>query len=120
MTFRATGRSATLGLTLGALFDNYEAHVTPTKSASTRKHDKRALTTMRRYFGAQRLVVSLDRRDWDGFIRGRRAGRIRPAAVKEARSVKNRAIEQDLRLLLAVLNWGRVVRDPSGNRLLAE
>lgn len=117
---RVNGRAEAPTLTIGLLFDSYEEQVTPTKGSSARKHDKRALEMMRRYFGAQRPVGSLDRRDWDGFIQDRRAGRIRPAGVKEARSVKNRAVEQDLRLLLAVFHWAAAVRDKDGRRLLAE
>lgn len=118
-SLRNTGRKEAPALTIGALFDNYEAHVTPTKGVSAKKHDKRALELFRRYFGAQRPVESLDRRDWDGFIRDRRAGRVRPAGIEEPRAVKNRAVEQDLRLLLAVFNWAMVVRDADGKRLLA-
>ncbi len=117
-TLRITGRSQTPSLTVGVLFDRYEEHVTPSKGTSARSHDKRALGLLRRYLGAHRPVESLDRRDWDGFIRDRRAGRVRPAGVKEPRAVKNRAVEQDLRLLLAVFNWAMVVHAPSGNRLL--
>lgn len=118
-TLRGTGRSQAPALTVGALFDNYEAHVTPSKGASAAKHDKRALELVRRYLGAHRPVESLDRRDWDGFIRDRRAGRLRPAGIEEPKAVKNRAVEQDLRLLLAVFNWAMVVRDTDGKRLLA-
>ncbi len=118
-TLRSTGRSQAPALTVGALFDNYEAHVTPSKGVSSRKHDRRALELLRRYLGAQRPVESLDRRDWDGFIRDRRAGRLRPAGIEDPKAVKNRAVEQDLRLLLAVFNWAMVVRDTDGKRLLA-
>jgi len=118
-TLRISGRSQAPALTVGALFDNYEAHVTPSKGVSTRKHDGRALELFRRYLGAKRAVESLDRRDWDGFIRDRRAGRLRPAGVEEPKVVKNRAVEQDLRLLLAVFHWAMVVRDTDGKRLLA-
>lgn len=117
---RVNGRCNGSELTVGLLFDSYEAHVTPTKGVSARKHDRRALEMMRRYFGPHRTVTSLDRRDWDGFIRDRRAGRIRPAGVKHPRPVKNRAVEQDLRLLSAVLHWAEVVRDANGRRLLTE
>ena len=34
--------------------------------------------------------------------------------------MKNRAVEQDLRLLLAVFNWAAAVRDAAGKRLLGE
>jgi len=117
---RINGRSEAPQLTMGRLFDSYEAQVTPTKGTSARKHDKRALEMMRRYFGAQHSVTSLDRRDWDGFIHDRRAGRTRPASVKVARSVKNRAVEQDLRLLLAVFHWAAALRDPDGKPVLAQ
>ena len=117
---RTSARSVERELTLGDLFDSYENQVTPTKGTSARKHDQRAFEMMRRYFGALRLVPSLDRRDWDGFIRDRRSGRIRPSGAKEARSVKNRAVEQDLRLLLAVFHWAAAVRDATGKRLLIE
>jgi integrase len=118
-TLRISGRSQAPALTVGALFDNYEEHVTPSKGVSSRKHDRRALELLRRHLGAHRPIESLDRRDWDGFIRDRRAGRLRPAGVEEPKAVKNRAVEQDLRLLLAVFNWAVMVRDASGNRLLA-
>jgi len=49
-------------LTIGLLFDSYETHVTPTKGVGARKHDHRTLEMLRRYFGAQRPVDSLDRR----------------------------------------------------------
>jgi integrase len=119
-TFRINGRSQAPELTVSVLFDSYEAQVTPTKGVSARKHDKRALEMLRRHLGAQRPVASLDRRDWDGFIHDRRAGRTRPAGVKKARSVKNRAVEQDLRLLLAVFHWAAALRDPDGKPVLAQ
>ncbi len=81
---RVNGRTEGPELTVGLLFDSYEEHVTPTKGLSARKHDRRALEMFRRYFGAHRPVAGLDRRDWDGFIRDRRAGRIRPAGVRRA------------------------------------
>lgn len=107
-------------LTLGLLFDSYKSNVTPTKGESGRKHDHRVLEMMRRYFGEQRPVAHLDRRDWDGFIRDRKAGRIRPTGRGTSRGTKNRTIEQDLRMLLAVFNWALVVRDANGKRLLTE
>lgn len=118
-SLRNAGRSQAPTLTVGALFDNYEANVTPTKGQSTQKHDRRAFELFREYFGAERRIESLDRRDWDGFIRDRRAGRLRPAGIEVAKPVKNRAVEQDLRLLLAVFHWAAVVRDETGNRLLS-
>jgi integrase len=117
---RGSGELGSSTLTLGTLFDTYEVHVTPTKGVGARAHDYRTLEMMRRCFGAQRPVESLDRRDWDGFIRDRRAGLIRPAGVEEARTVRRRTVQRDLRLLLAVFNWATVVRKADGKRLLAE
>jgi integrase len=117
---RVNGRTEGPELTVGLLFDSYEEHVTPTKGLSARKHDRRALEMFRRAFGAHRPVAGLDRREWDRFIRDRRAGTIRPAGVKEGRPVKARAVEQDLRLLLAVFNWAVTVRDANRKRLLVE
>lgn len=118
-TLRVSGRCQVQALTVGALFDSYEANVTPSKGVSARKHDMRALELFRRQFGAHRPLESLDRRDWDGFIRDRRGGRLRPPGGEEGKAVKNRAVEQDLRLLLAVFNWAMAVRDTGGKRLLA-
>jgi integrase len=107
-------------LTVGLLFDSYETHVTPTKGMGARKHDHRTLEMPRRYLGAQRPVDSLDRRDWDGFIRDRGSGSIRPAGVEDARAVRSRTVQRDLRLLLAVFNWATVVRKVDGKRLVAD
>lgn len=107
-------------LTVGALFDSYEAHVSPTKGDHSQRHDRRALEMMGRYFGRQRPVSRLDRRDWDGFIRDRRSGKIRSANVTRPRAIRNRSIEQDLRLLLAVFNWASVVRRQDGTRLVSD
>jgi integrase len=117
---RVNGRTEGPEFTVGLLLESYEEQVTPTKGLSAPKHERRALEMFRRDFGAHRLVAGLDRRDWDRFIRDRRAGRIRPAGVKEGRQVKARAVEQDLRLLLAVFNWAVTVRDANGKRLLVD
>jgi integrase len=119
-TLRANGRLKECSLTLGQLFDSYESNVTPTKGESGRKHDRRVLEMMRRYFGEHRRVEHLDRRDWDGFIRDRKAGRTRPPGRSTSTPTKNRTVEQDLRLLLAVFNWALVVRDANGTRVLTE
>ncbi len=117
---RGSGQLESSTLALGVLFDSYETHVTPTKGVGAREHDHRTLEMMRRYFGAQRSVESLDRRDWDAFIRDRRAGTLRPTGVDEARMVRSRTVQRDLRLLLAVFNWATVVRKADGKRLLTE
>ena len=53
-------------------------------------------------------------RDWDRFIRERRAGRIGPSG----RPVSDRTVECDLKFLIAVLNWAARSRDDRGRLLL--
>lgn len=104
-------------LTLRTLFDNYVKQRTPQKSASRQEYDKRTLPMFIRVFGATRDPASLDVRDWENYIRRRRTGQLAPAG--KGKPVRNRIIEQDLRLLRAVLNWATKCRDASGRFLLA-
>lgn len=101
----------TTELTLKALFDNYEREVTPTKSAGVQKHDKRARKLFEECWGAGPKVRNLDRRDWDRFIQRRRDGTLRPKGdQRKVKGVRDRVIEYDLRLLMAVCNWAETVR----------
>jgi integrase len=68
-----------------------------------------------RFFGRDRSPASLSQRDWDRFIRARRAGRVGPSG----RPVSDRTIEHDLKFLIAVLNWASKSRDEHGKFLLA-
>ena len=102
-------------LTLKTLFDIYREEVTPTKSRRSRTHDRAAMKMFLRFFGKHRKAATLSQRDWDRFIRARRAGR----AGGSRRPVSERTIEHDLKLLLAVLNWATKARDEEG-RLLME
>ena len=63
-------------LTLEKLFDIYGEEVTPTKGAHSRGHDRAAMRMFLRFFGRSRDPATLSQRDWDRFIRARRAGRI--------------------------------------------
>ena len=101
-------------VTLGRLLDIYGEEVTPAKGEGTRKYDRTALEMFGRFFGRDRKPATLSQRDWDRFIRARRAGTVGPSG----RSVSDRTIERDLRLLLAVLNWAARSRDEAGARLL--
>ena len=67
-----------------------------------------------KFFGRRRKPATLSQRDWDRFIRARRAGRVGPSG----RPVSNRTIEYDLKFLLAVLNWAARSRDEEGRLLL--
>ena len=71
-------------LTLRTLFEMYLDEVTPTKGPYTQKHDRRAVRLFVAFFGNDRAVASLNRRDWDAFIDARRSGREAPSASVRA------------------------------------
>jgi integrase len=89
--------------TLATLFDNYVREVTPQKGESKQAHDRRAARLFLEYFGPSRKAASLNRRDWDGFIRWRRS--LGDRRKGRTCGVRNRAIEYDLKFLHTVLNW---------------
>ena len=101
-------------LTLGTLFDIYGEEVTPTKAKGSRKYDRRTMLMFLRFFGRHRRPDTLSQRDWDRFIRARRSGR----TGNSGRPVGNRTIQQDLKLLIAILNWAAKSRDEEGRLLL--
>ena len=101
-------------LTLGRLFEIYGDEVTPTKGERSQKYDRGALDMFLRFFGRDRKPATLSQRDWDRFIRSRRAGR----TGLSGRPVSDRTVERDLRFLLAVLNWAARSRNEAGGLLL--
>ena len=101
-------------LTLGGLLDIYGEEVTPTKGAHTRGHDRAATHMFLRFFGRNRDPATLSQRDWDRFIRERRAGRIGPSG----RRVSDGRSNTTSRFLVAVLNWAVRSRDERGRPLL--
>ena len=66
-------------LTLERLFDIYGEEVTPTKAKRTRERDRVAMRMFLGFLGPHRRPETLSRRDWDRFIRERRAGRVGPS-----------------------------------------
>ena len=102
-------------LTLERLFEIYGAEVTPTKAKRTRERDRVAMRMFLDFLGPHRRPETLSQRDWDRFIRERRAGRVGPSG----KPVSNRMIECDLRFLVAILNWAARSRDEQGRLLLA-
>ena len=66
-------------LTLERLFEIYGEEVTPTKSEHTRRRDRVAAAMFLRFFGRDRRPETLSQRDWDRFIRERRAGTVGPS-----------------------------------------
>ena len=101
-------------LTLEKLFDIYREEVTPTKAKRTRGRDRVAMRMFLDFLGPHRRPETLSQRDWDRFIRERRAGRVGPSG----KPVSNRMIECDLRFLIAILNWASRSRDEQGRLLL--
>lgn len=91
--------------TLATLFDNYLREVTPQKGSSKQAHDHRAARLFLECFGGSRKAASLNRRDWDGFIRWRRSRNDPREGRASSEPVRNRVIEYDLKFLHAVLNW---------------
>ncbi len=102
-------------LTLERLFEIYGEEVTPTKAKRTRERDRVAMRMFLGFLGRDRRPETLSQRDWDRFIRERRAGRVGPSG----KPVSNRMIECDLRFLVAILNWAARSRDEQGRLLLA-
>ena len=100
-------------LTLERLFDIYEEEVTPTKAKRTQERDRVAMRMFLDFLGPHRRPETLSQRDWDRFIRERRAGRVGPSG----KPVSNRMIECDLRFLVAILNWAARSRDEQGRLL---
>ena len=109
-----TAKAEPESLTLGTLFDIYREEVTPTKADQSRQYDRAAMRMFLGFFGRDRRPETLSQRDWDRFIRERRAGRVGPSG----RPVSDRMIEYDLRFLIAVLNWAAKSRDEKGKLLL--
>ena len=101
-------------LTLEKLFDIYGEEVTPTKTERVRHRDRIETRMFLDFLGRDRRPETLSQRDWDRFIRERRAGRVGPSGKR----VSNRTIELDLKFLLAVLNWATKSRDEEGRLLL--
>ena len=110
--FDAVGKLRSDDLRVGPLFEKYLGEVTGDKTPHKQKHDRRASRMFTDFFGHNRAVESLNRRDWDRFISGRLRGHF------TGRPVRRRAVEYDLRFLLAVLRWATQTRGADGRFLL--
>ena len=102
--------------TLRTLFDIYLREVSPQKSTGKQKHDKRCALLFTRCFGADRLPLTLAKRDFDRFVTTRRDGTL--AVGKRTTGVRDCMIGYDLRMLNALFNWAVVAGDGSGGVLL--
>ena len=109
-----TAESEPEPLTLGRLLDIYREEVTPTKAETSQRSDRAATRMFLRFFGGDRRPETLSQRDWDRFIRARRAGRVGPSG----RPVSDATLEHDLKFLIAVFNWAAKSKDERGRLLL--
>jgi len=115
-------RPAVQVLTLRTLFDIYEREVTPQKKSA--RHDQRTLALFLKAFGAERMPETLNVRDWHSYIRSRKSGELAPVVRRDKngkvvlKPVRARVLEQDLKLLLAVLNWAERARGDGSGYLL--
>jgi len=108
-------------LTLHGLFYNwYLKEVTPGKSRGKQRHDVTCAEMFCRCFGGKRHPRALNIRDWQKFIRERRAGSLRPLSRSEepVQPVGSRQVRYDLKMLMAVLNFATMARDDSSVPLL--
>ena len=101
-------------LTLGRLLDMYGEEVTPVKAESSQRSDRAATRMFLQFFGRERKPSTLSQRDWDRFIRARRAGRVGPSG----KPVSDATLEHDLKFLIAVFNWAARSKDERGRLLL--
>ena len=109
-----TAESEPEPLTLGRLLDIYREEVTPTKAETSQRSDRAATRMFLQFFGGDRRPETLSQRDWDRFIRARRAGRVGPSG----RPVSDATLEHDLKFLIAVFNWAARSKDERGRPLL--
>ena len=91
-------------LTVGQLIRMYVAVEVPEKAKTTQQHERTAARLFTDFLGSQRNIESLNRLDWDRFIRERGAGRVGPPNGN-GKAVGPRTVERDLRWLVTVLNW---------------
>ena len=111
---KMNGQAEPEPLTLGTLLDIYGEEVTPAKAETSQRSDRAATKMFLQFFGRRRKPATLSQRDWDRFIRARRAGKIGPSG----RPVSDRTIQYDLKFLIAVFNWATKSKDEQGRPLL--
>lgn len=102
-------------VTLGYIFSQYEAQVTPTKGAHRRKEDKRRIEMWTSYLGADFDPMTLTSTHLKTFETERRKGTFKVEGRK-LKAVRNRSLEADEAFLAAVFNWASGIN--SGQSLL--
>jgi integrase len=108
-------------LTLGMLNQLYlESPQHLSKKPLTQRCDKRDLERVVAFLGANRNVATLSESDVRRYTLARRQGDPILKGVVPGKPVRDRAIEHDLVLLMAALNWAVRERTTKARRLLRE
>jgi integrase len=91
--------------TLAQLFDNYLREVTPTKGENAQRHDLRASRLILEILGPARIIAQMTHRDAARYVHERRRRGDQRGKARKGQPIRHRGIEQDVKLLQAVLNW---------------
>ena len=108
-------------LTLGLVQELYLQSVQHLgKQARTQQHDAQKLRRVVAFLGPNRDVASLSESDLWRYTMVRRTGAATLAHVAIGRTVRDRTVEADLKLLVGALHWATRERTSTGRRLLRE
>jgi integrase len=116
--FARTSQAPTTQLTLGSLFDMYLGEVTPTKGESKQRHDRSTAEMLLRFWGRERKVETLSKREWTQFVQARRQGQVSPRGSGKRGGVGPRTIEYDLKFAIAAFNWATEAHFPGSREPL--
>ena len=120
------GRSdLTLGkITLARLISAYWTHRSGRKSTGEQKADRRRGKLWIRLLGAEKDPHKISLQEWETFIDARHSGAIdahgEPIPAGNRRPVRIRSVEEDLKWLKWVLNWGTKWQTNEGQYLMRE
>ena len=88
----------------------YRKHRTPRKSKGEQKADARRAALWTRFLGAGKDVYKITLGEWESFIDAHQSGAIDPHGCRvpggKERTIRIRSVEEDLKWLRWVLNWG--------------
>jgi integrase len=110
---------------LRQLFDRYLKEVTPSKNETRQAGNARSARVFLAYLqdranagekerGPERHPSTLDKQDWNGFVAVRSAGKI----TGWKRACRNGQIRDDLKFIVAVLNWASAADETAPHFLL--
>jgi integrase len=108
-------------VTLLGLVERYWREVTPTKVRESRVNDRIALGLAVQAWGGDRDPLTLDRSDWDAYIRRRLAGDLYVEDKRKpstSRAVRKGTVAAELRLICALFMWATLLRTSRGKPVL--